>query len=53
MRRQSRVEEWVLTVTATDNDKGLCGLLAPSSRRVPDYIRIGIREEGIVPKVYD
>ena len=53
MRRRSRAEERVLTVTATEIDRGLRQLLAPASKRVPDYLRMGIREEGIVAKVHD
>ena len=34
-------------------NKGLRRLSAPSSRKVPDYLRIIIREEVIVPKVHD
>ena len=53
MRPRSRVEEQVLTVTTMEINKGLRRPSAPSSRRVPNYLRIIIREEGIVPKVYD
>jgi hypothetical protein len=53
MRRRSSVEEPVLTVTTTENDKGLLKLSALSSRRVPDCLRMVIQEEDIVPKVHD
>jgi hypothetical protein len=53
VRPRSRVEEWALTVTTMEIITGLRQLLAPSSRRVPDYLRMGIRDEGIVSKVYD
>ena len=53
MRPRPRAEEWVLTVTTMEINKGLRQLLAPSSRVVPDYLRVVILEEGIVPKVYD
>ena len=53
MRPRSRVKEWVLTVTTMEINKGLRQLLAPSSRVVPDYLRMVMLEECIVPKVYD
>jgi len=40
-------------VTAMEIDKGLHQLSSPSSRRVPDCLRMVIQEEGVVPKVHD
>ena len=47
------MEERVPTVTTMEINKGLRRPLAPSPRRVPAYLRMGIREECIVPKVHD